>query len=443
MKKKLLLINPRNHKIGGFADAGSKFPPLGLGMVAAVTPDSWEVEILDENYESFTLKKADLVGLTAFTTTAPRAYEIASEYRKRGITTIMGGTHVSAVPDEALMYVDAVVVGEAEGVWPNVVDDYEQNRLEKVYQGEKIDPEKLPMARHDLFYPRYNLSSVQTSRGCPMDCEFCSVTSFNGHRYRQRPIEDVLDELAQTPHRRLFFVDDNLIGTSRESKERAIALFKGMIERKLNKLWGCQSSINFADSEEVLRYAAASGCRWVLIGAEAETKDALVNVNKKLNLSVGIENYDGIFRKINKYGISVLGAFIFGLDSDTLADIRYRTDYVISSSANTIQACCLTPLPGTRLMKKLSEEGRLLYDNYPEDWQYHDFLRLVFKPKLMGVEEFKREFSNSIRKIYSKNTIIRKSLRAFFRSRSPFLLYFSYWKNSLYRKLYQVSKWHG
>jgi radical SAM superfamily enzyme YgiQ (UPF0313 family) len=174
------------------------------------------------------------------------------------VPVVMGGIHASMCTEEALRFVDAVVVGEAEATWPQVVADVEAGRLRRVYRGEGVNLAGLPRPRRDLFHPGYMFTSVQTSRGCPMDCEFCSVTAFNGRRCRRRPPAEVLSELETIPQKMLFFVDDNIIGYGRESRDQALAIFRGMVARGLDKWWFCQASLNFADDEEVLRWAAAA-----------------------------------------------------------------------------------------------------------------------------------------------------------------------------------------
>ncbi len=239
---------------------------------------------------------------------------------------VMGGIHASTCTEEALRFVEAVVVGEAETAWPQVVADVEAGQLRQVYRGEWADLAGLPRPRRDLFHPGYMFASVQTSRGCPMDCEFCSVTAFNGRRYRRRPPEEVLDELETIPQKMLFFVDDNIIGYGRESREQALAIFRGMVERKMDKWWFCQASLNFADDEDVLRWAGRAGCTMVFLGLEAEEVDALAEVKKRLNLRRGVESYEEAFRRIHRAGIAVLGAFIFGMDGDTPEKLRHRAD---------------------------------------------------------------------------------------------------------------------
>lgn len=387
-RKKLLLINPVNPvRTGLTVNKSSRFPPLSLGIIAALTPSDWDVEIVDENWEPFVYREADLVGVTAFTASANRAYQIAGFYRERGIPVVAGGIHVSLCQDEALQYVDSIVVGEAESVWPGVIADFESRFLQKVYQGSWCDLSGLSKPRRDLFHPGYMFASVQTSRGCPMDCEFCSVTAFNGRRYRRRPPEEVLDELAGIPQKMLFFVDDNIIGYGADDREKALAIFKGMVERKMNKWWFCQASLNFADDEEVLYWAGKAGCKMVFLGLEAENREALAEANKRLNLKMGADSYKEAFQRINRFGIAVLGAFIYGMDSDTPESLTKRSHYILQSNIDVLQTTLMTPLPGTRLYNRLFKENRLLYTDFPKDWEHYDMAELLFQPKLMNGEE--------------------------------------------------------
>jgi radical SAM superfamily enzyme YgiQ (UPF0313 family) len=433
--KKLLLINPFNSSRMGVAiNPNNRFQPLGLGIIAALTPDDWEVALIDENFESFKYQEADLVGLTAFTVNACRAYEIADVYRKSSIPTIMGGIHASMLPEEALRYVNTVVIGEAENVWPKVIADFTTGHMQRIYQGEWQELAGMVWPRRDLFHPKYMFGSIQTSRGCPLDCEFCSVSAFNGRRYRQRPVEEVLDEMETILQKFLFFVDDNLIGYGKEAEKRAIELFKGMIRRKIKKQWFCQASMNFADNEEVLEYATKAGCRIVLIGVEAEDTDALGELGKKLNLKIGVDAYEEAFRRINRHGIAVLGSFMGGMDVDTPEKLRRRTNYAWRSKGiNAIEASYLTPFPGTRLFNKLRDEGRLLYNKFPEDWNRYDLTEVVYKPALMTPQELSAIGSEVAQRVCSRRSVWRRFFRNWRATRSFTTAMWAHQVNIAYR----------
>ena len=217
--------------------------------------------------------------------------------------------------------------------------------------------------RRDLFSKRYAVTSVQTSRGCPMDCDFCSVTAFNGREYRLRPPEEVLDELEGIPEQGIFFVDDNLIGYGRASRQRAKDLFRGMTERKLNKKWICQASVNFGLDEELLLLANKSGCVMVLVGLESDDPEQLLYMNKKLNVR---HEYSKILRNINKYGILVFGGFIFGVKNETERSMWRKARFICRKRIDVVQTTILTPLPGTRLFKAALEENRILSYGFPQ-----------------------------------------------------------------------------
>jgi len=410
-QKKLVLINPVNLNRSGFsASHSSRFPPLNLGVVAALTPSDWDVEVIDENFDEFSFRDADLMGITAFTSAANRAYEIAAIYREKNIPVVMGGIHASMCSEEASQFVDAVVVGEVESVWDDVIADALAGNLKTIYKGLWSGLEQLQKPRRDIYSDQYLFASVQTSRGCPMDCDFCSVSTFNGLRYRRRPPCDVLDELETIPQKLIFFVDDNIIGYGKRSRQSALELFKGMVDRGIDKHWFCQASINVADDEEILHWAAKSGCRMIFLGIEAEDVDALSEINKKLNIKRGASDaYEQIFERIHKAGIAVLGAFIFGMDQDTPEKLFKRAQYMLDCGVDVMQATALTPLPGTRLFAKLKDEGRLLYTNFPKDWDRYDLTEVVYRPRHMTSGEFSEIMRECLRKIYDRPALKAKA----------------------------------
>lgn len=444
--KKLLLINPVGKKSGFLLSRYTTFPPLGLACVAAVTPSDWAVKIIDENFDHFAFEEADLVGITAFTSNINRAYEIARIYRERGIKVIMGGIHASMNPDEALRYVDSVVIGEVEGVWGNVLSDFADNKLLSAYTGHQIDlKQSRIIPRHDLLHPGYFWHSVQTSRGCPFNCYFCSVTEYLGKEYRQRDVSDVLDELERIPGKYITFVDDNLIGHSQEHYSRAIELFDGMIQRKLNKKWWMQTSINAIDNEHVIELAAQAGCMYAFIGFETIASEMLKGMKKGINLKIGIDNYKKVVDTFHKYGVGVLGAFIVGNDHESPAYYKELADYLVHSGIDIIQITVLTPLPGTHLMRQLEQEGRLIYQDFPLDWDKYRFSYMVHRPQ--GIDAEAVYIGNNFIKnrIYSSPAYQYRLLKSFLnlRSMTNFLgaykanqSYKKGWQNSHYRKKY-------
>lgn len=417
--KKLLLINPVGQRSGTLLSRSSTFPPLGLAYVAAVTPPDWEVKIIDENFDKFEFEAADLVGLTAFTGNINRAYEIAGYYREKNIKVIIGGIHASMLPDEALRYVDTVVEGEVEGIWGKVLNDFENNRLLPVYKGSQVDLKQFKVIpRHDLLHPDYFWHSVQTSRGCPFNCYFCSVTNYLGKEYRQREAEDVLDELEKIKGEYITFVDDNLIGYSQEHYKRAIKLFDGMIKRKLHKKWWMQTSINAIENEDVIRLAAQAGCIYAFIGFETISQEMLKEMQKGINLKIGIENYKKVIDAFHKYGIGVLGAFIIGNDYESPGFYKQLAEYLIQSGIDIIQVTLLTPLPGTSLLKQLQQEGRLLYHDFPQDWDKYRFSYMVHQP--VGVDTETVYIGNNFIKnrIYSPPIYQYRLLKSFLNLRN-------------------------
>jgi radical SAM superfamily enzyme YgiQ (UPF0313 family) len=287
-------------------------PPLGIAQVAALTPPGIEVSVTDENVTPLNLEKeVDLVGITTMTMTAPRAYEIADCFRGRGVKVVLGGVHATFFPEEASQHADAVVMGEAEGLWPTVIEDVMANRLREIYQNrEPPSLVGLPIPRRDLFAKGGYLfaNTVSTTRGCPFSCAYCSVTSFFGRSYRSRPIGEVLAEIDTLENNRyVFFVDDNIVGNPRYAKE----LFGALVP--LRRKWAAQASITIANDEELLALAAASGCVSVLIGFESVSPASLASVHKRINVP---DEYGAAVKRIQSHGIAVHGFFIFGFDED-------------------------------------------------------------------------------------------------------------------------------
>jgi radical SAM superfamily enzyme YgiQ (UPF0313 family) len=402
-RKKLLLINPVNQSIPGYSGSiNGRVQPLGLGIIAALTTSEFYVKLIDENVEAFQYEEADLVGISALTSTATRGYEIASEYSKNNVPVVMGGIHASMVPDEALRYVDSVVIGEAESVWQDVTLDFLKGDLKKTYKGVRLPLDNMVLPKRELYSNQYSASSVQTSRGCPLNCDFCSVTTFNGREYRFRPIAEVLDELEGIPNRDIFFVDDNLVGYGKIARQRAKGLFRGMIDRQLNKSWLCQASINFGADEELLLLAKRSGCSAVLLGLESDDRKELMDMKKEVNLRY---DYDRTLRTINRHGIGVFGAFIFGVESETKNSMWRKMRFITQKRIDVIQTTVLTPLPGTRFFEEAQKNNRLSYTDFPKDWERYNMTEYTYRIEGIDEEEFLKHFARCLRRIFSKETL--------------------------------------
>lgn len=418
---RLTLVNVVDREIPGFSSFRiSKIPPLSLAYVAAVTPPHWQTELVDESFHDFHVPdRTDLVGISTMTQDAFRAYEISRKCRDRGIPVVMGGIHATMNADEALQVADSVVMGEAEHIWPRVIRDFEQGRMHRTYQGEWKELDGLPVPRRDLFSSAYRTATIQTARGCPFGCEFCSVSRFNGGRYRTRPVEEVLDEIASLPQKALFFLDDNLFGTGRKGRERALSIFRKMHERKIKKYWFGQTSLEMARDKELLSWAARSGCKLLLIGFESMEEDSLERMGKHVNIRLKPGNYREYVRMFHRAGIGVWGCFVFGSDGECLETLKKSHAFFRKSGIDVYQLTPLTPLPGTRLYERLSKEGRIHYTRYPSDWRRYAFLESVIRPKNFTKDELDRALLSLRRRYWgSSSHLLFRFFRVLFKTRS-------------------------
>lgn len=444
MMKKLILINPVGQRSGMLLTRFSTFEPLSLAYIAAVTPSNWDVKIIDENFETFEYEPADLVGITGFTTNISRAYAIARQYRQRGVKVIMGGIHVSMVPDEALQFADTIVIGEVENIWHKVLSDFENNHMAQQYVGPRVDFENSSiLPRRDLLHPSYIWQSVQTSRGCPFNCSFCSVSKYMGREYRQRNVDAVLKELKSFDDEYVFFLDDNLVGYSRENKQQAKNLFRGMCEHNLNKKYWMQASINMADSEELVKLAAESGCMFVFIGFESISTEKLKQMNKGINLKTGVDNYRRVVDMFHKYGIAVLGAFVIGSDDESESYYKELGNFLLRSGIDIVQITLLTALPGTDLMAKMQKEGRLIFNNYPKDWDKYRFSHMIHQPKGVTIDEIYTGNNYIKHRIYTFPNYQYRLLKSFFSLKNLDSFYVAYKANKAYKKGWLNSHYHN
>ncbi|WP_258359317.1 B12-binding domain-containing radical SAM protein [Moorella sulfitireducens] len=379
----------------------SIFPPLNLITLAALTPPRHEVTILDESLTDIDFDaKYDLVGISAMTALAPRAYEIADTFREKGIRVVLGGMHPSALPEEAAAHADAVVVGEAEGSWQQLLADLEAGKLEPVYrQQERPSLEHMVYPRRDLLLrSRYLVpDTVQTTRGCPFACSFCSVSQFFGRSFRFRPVEEVIGEVAGLEGEVIAFIDDNIVGNAGYARRLFTELAR--LPRKVK--WFSQGSLNIARDEELLQLAAASGCIGLFIGFESLSPDNLKAVGKAVNR---VDEYRQAIKKIHDYGIAIEGAFVFGLDEDDEGVFERTVKFAQENHLEAAQFGILTPFPGTPLRAAMEREGRITSN----DWSEYTISKVVFEPKNMSAKTLQEGFNWAWQEFYSLGSISRR-----------------------------------
>jgi len=392
-------------------------------VLAGLTPPEWEITIVDENLgvpDYPGMPRPDLVGITAFTSQANRAYEVAAHFRRLGVPVVMGGIHATMRLDEARERVDSVVTGEAERVWAQVLADTRQGGLKCRYDGGFAEIDKVPPARHDLLAGGYAFGAIQTTRGCPMNCTFCSVPAFNGAQYRQRPIPDVVREFQLIREKHVLVVDDNLIGTRPEHIARAKDLFRAMAQANLRKEWVAQATVNFGDDEELLALAAKAGCGGVFIGFESPTREGLLELGKKFNLLKG-RDFRASVRRIQRHDILVVGSFIIGLDTDRPGIGKRIADMASQYGLDNLNTMFLTPLPGTRLWEQMKLEGRIALDTFPEDWKYYTLTFPVARYKHFSLDGILEEMLSCDQDFYSMPRILRRVWGNFWRQREPLI----------------------
>ncbi len=427
--KKILLISPayRTKLLENLRVLA--LPPLNLAILASHTPEKFEVKIVDEAIEDIDFDAdADLVGITCMTPLAPRAYEISGRFRERGIPVVIGGIHASMMSREADNFADTVVMGEGEIIWQNVLEDFENGRLKKKYSASsRPDIEDLPAPRRDLLSDGYFVQTVQTSRGCPFNCNFCSVTLFNGGKYRLRKIDNVIDEITSLKDKRIFIIDDNIIGSGRNYIDRAFKLFERL--KDTDKEWAGQTCLNIVEHDGLLRAAAKSGAKAFLVGFESIQTEALCSMNKKVNLRPTTRDFKDAIKKFHDNGIAVVGGFMFGMDTDTKETFDRTVEFILDSQIDAVQLSIQTPLPGTALYQQLKDEKRLLLTDYPKDWESYNLFEPVFQAKNMTPEELYDGLISAYGDVSSFWISVKRGLRTFIKTKSLFSTGISFFWN--------------
>ncbi|MDD5285864.1 MAG: radical SAM protein [Desulfuromonadaceae bacterium] len=393
---RLLLIYPATHKLGWVKYF--QLPSLSLQQVAALTPPEWEVTLVDESQDPIPCgREFDLVGITAMTHQATRAYEIADRFREEGVPVIMGGMHPTVMPDEALGHADAVVIGEAEQVMEKLLGDFLGGRLAKVYQAPIPEEEMLviPWSRRGILAGKRYLTTqtLQASRGCPYDCAFCTVTQYFGNRFRYRAAADILAEIRSFPRKLVIFLDDNLLG----DPAKARPILEGMAE--LGIRWGSQTSLRFAEDRELLKLVVRSGCIGLFVGIESVTGPFSL-----LAKSAGQSSQADLMKRVRDAGIILEASFIFGFDDDDQSIFEKTLRFVEECSPSVPTFNLLTPYPGTKLFQQYEREGRLLH----MEWSRYNHSEVVFMPKRMSPEQLYRGWLEARKEAYTWPSILSR-----------------------------------
>ena len=380
------------------------FQPLALGVLAGLTPPHIEVEFLDDRFETIDYAAPrDLVGISVKTFTARRAYQIADEFRRRGVPVILGGHHVSLSPEEGREHADSVFIGEAETLWATVLEDACQHRLQPVYQGGH-EPQYPPISvnREVLEKKKYLPAvTVETARGCPFNCNFCSVTTFFGHTFRRRNIGQLVDEVRALSQKTILFVDDNIVGDIESAKE----LFTALAPLKIR--WMSQASISMTRDLELMALMRNSGCAGVLVGIKSLFSNNLKDMHKGWNISR--QDYTESLQITREQGIAIVGSFIVGLDNDTEESLDVTVEFAIRQKLFAVLFNLLIPFPETELYKQFQREERLRYPRWWLDENYR-YGQVVFHPKKFSARGIEKKRMEMYRKFYGGSSIITRLL---------------------------------
>ncbi len=391
---KLLLVLPdgRIHKLKfGPLNISFREAPLTATMLAALIPPDVDanVEIVDESVDTVPFDKHyDLVGISCLTGTSTRAYEIADRFRMKGAAIVLGGVHVTLMPDEAKQHADAIVTGFAEQTWGQLLRDFVNNRLQPVYKSDTTNLDSLPCPQRNL-QRRFGYmipNTVMVTRGCRGGCDFCSVPAAK-FGWRTRPVHEVIDEIRQIKARRIAISDVHLT----EEPEYAKEFFKALIP--LKKAWGGLASTRIGEDEELLNLMHRSGCKFLLIGFESINSGSLATIHKRFN---NVAQYQEFVKKLHERNIIIQGCFIFGLDQDDKSVFANTVDVINQLKIDIPRYAIYTPYPGTKAFKRLEAEHRLLHYH----WEYYDTQHVVFVPNKMLPQELDDGFKWAYKETY-------------------------------------------
>lgn len=388
--------------------------PLCFAILKSLTPPDIDVSFYDERLEPIEFDRAtDLVALTVETYTARRAYQIADCFRQQGIPVVMGGYHPTFLPDETLQHADAIVKGDAEGIWEQVLDDARAGSLQRIYESPSFPSLAGTMPDRSIFAGKKYapMGLVQYSRGCKFNCSFCSIRAFYGNNLRQRPVEEVVEDIRRSGRRHIFLVDDNLFVDSDKARE----LFEALIP--VDVTWSCQVSIDIARDPELIELMARSGCISALIGFESLDPVSLKEIKKGWN--VKWQSYDDAIAVFQGAGIMLYGTFVFGCDNDTAEAFDASVQFAIRNKFLLANFNPLTPMPGAPLYDRMQKEGRLLHDRWwlDPDYTYGD---ATLRPASMSAEQLTEGCFSARRQFNTVPSILRRMFDLRTNCRSPY-----------------------
>ncbi len=398
------------------------FQQITMPYLAARVPAAWEVTHVDEEAEEIDWNiDVNVVGITFHTPSAFHAYDIAAHFRSRGICVVMGGPHVTLLPEEAVLHADVIFIGEAEGLWEEFLRSFEDGSYRNIYRPtEAPSLENTPQARKDCFHRHDHTNGVLfATRGCPSQCEFCTIAVMYPHKLRKRPITEVAAEYASFEGKIIIFWDDNIAG----DMEYAKALFRAIAPYR--KWWSCQASIHAGRDDEFLAAAARSGCKQLFLGLESVSQQSMTEVNKGFNR---VDEYYRLIERIHSHGIAVQAGIVFGFDHDTPEIFKDTIDFLEYAGVQNATFNILTPFPGTRLFQRMDTEGRIL----THDWsKYNSREDVVYQPKQMSAAELLAGFRYANESFYSLRSISKRL------SRSPVQLWWTLPLNLAYSYQWQ------
>jgi len=395
---KILLISPVKDVTRRTVEI-IKFPMISLLYIAAATPEKHEISIVEEETDIIDFDAAcDLVGITCMSATAPRAYAIAQEFKKRGKTVVMGGIHPTILPYEAKNFCDCVVTGEAEPVWQQLLTDFENGCLREFYHGGATeDIDKYPLPSRELIKPGavLGMEPIVTSRGCPYSCDFCSVWKFFGRKIRHVSVDKVIMDIQNSKTSRFMFLDDNIVGDPAYAK----SLFLALKDMKID--WVGQASISFSKSEELLRLARESGCKGLFFGVESVSEEKIKRMSKSMKNQQ--ETIDAI-KRIIANGIFFHASLVFGFDDDDPSVFDETLEFLYKTKIPSATFNILTPYPGTDLYERFSKQNRLITEN----WEFYDHCTVTYRPERMTIDELYNGYEYAKKTFYSMGHIVNR-----------------------------------